>query len=200
MPNFERLRWALQDFAEARPIMLENNKPKEMAKLLAREGDELKEEFRKNGFRLEREISPGVFEPDLKAVYEIADIIIFAINFIQKNNGSFDEIPTQYFAQQPQMQLLVDLYENIGSIKLWATDGLPDDYILPNVREVIRCSAMLLSGLNLDPVVVCMEKVGFNILRYGAFMFQKGDFGTQRDVCKEATKRLHLVEEFESPL
>lgn len=198
--KFERLHWALQDFTDERPIMKKNNEPKVMAKLLAREADELKVELKKNKFKLQRETKPGIYEPDLKAVYEIADIIIFAINFIQKIEGSFDEIPTQYFFQQPEEQLLIDLYENIGSIKLWAADGLPNDYILPNMRDTIRCGIMLLSQLDLDPVTVCMEKIGFNILRYGAFMFQEGDFDTQRGLCRKEAERLRLVDQFESPL
>ncbi len=191
MPSLKELTDQIALFYLDRPAMEENNKDKRLATLLAAEGRELRERLR---------INHGEVEVNLLALYEIADIVIFAISLLEKLGEDPNEISAEFEPEQSQLQMLLTMGTSIGSIAMWAKDGQPREVIKQEVMDVAQYGLKLIYSLGVNPIAVCLEKVGHNISRYPAKRFGKGhDYEAQREKCKDLAAEYRLEELFYSP-
>lgn len=192
MPSLEALSDHLNNFQLDRPTMNENNTPKVLAKLLANEGIEFKERLK---------INQGVIEIDLLALYEVADIIIFSIQLLQKLSQDPSEIIYEFEPEESQLQLLRKIGDSTSKISMWAEDGLPPEVIVQEVQDAAMYCIALIYSLGLDPMVTCFEKLGHNMSRYPAKRFQPNhDYETERKKCKRVATSYGLETTFYSPL
>lgn len=193
MISYDSLHSSLLTWLDERPAMKRNNTKKAIAKLLAVEGKEFIDRSR---------MVDGRFYIDLFALYEIADIAIFAITFLQKLGKSPELIYKELDPSTSQLEMILNMGELSGGVRMWSKDGLPPRYVVDEVHQIAQYAFTLIRSFGLDPAEVCMEKVGHNIARYAASEFKErsGGYTRNRRKCKKYVKDRNVEASFYAPL
>ncbi len=214
MATFETLKRSIENFRQDRPSMEKNNTDKRVGKLLASEGFELRERMQEildekdNQNHISEQlkrVDKGALVPDEDAMYELADIAIFAITLLQVQNRKINDFPLELASKPSQARLLQELNLYLGGIDFWSSYDAVQECVSPEIvehaiNEVLRCSMMLIASMGENPIEICSEKVGHNVLRYPATNFVDGDYETNRKECKKIVKKLGYENQFRSSI